>query len=147
MLVRDIMSSDPTRIRADADLRRAAEIVAQSGASDLMVVDGEDAFVGVLSEGDILRAALPDRDEVLDAGGTVADAFEIFVRRGGRLRERPIAALVIRDPIVLSPEDHVGAAAAILVDRMIRRLPVVRDGRLVGSVSRADVCRAVVGAV
>lgn len=147
MLVRDIMASDPTRIRVDADLRRAAEIVALSGASDLMVVDAEEGFVGVLSEGDILRAALPDRDEILDEGGTLADAFEIFVRRGGRLRARPIAALVIRDPIVLSPEDHVGAAAAILVDRMIRRLPVVRDGRLVGTVSRADVCRAVVGTV
>ena len=141
------MSSQPTRIRADADLRRAAEIVASSGASDLMVVDDEDAFVGVLSEGDILRAAMPDRDEILGEGGTIADAFEIFVRRGGRLRARPIDALVIRDPIVLSPDDHVGAAAAILVDRMIRRLPVVRDGRLVGTVSRADVCRAVVGAV
>jgi CBS domain-containing protein len=147
VLVRDIMSSQPTRIRADADLRRAAEIVASSGASDLMVVDDEDAFVGVLSEGDILRAAMPDRDEILGEGGTISDAFEIFVRRGGRLRARPIDALVIRDPIVLSPDDHVGAAAAILVDRMIRRLPVVRDGRLVGTVSRADVCRAVVGAV
>jgi CBS domain-containing protein len=146
VLVRDIMSSHPAHIRADADLRRAAEIVAASGASDLMVVDDEDTFVGVLSEGDILRAALPDRDEILDEGGTIADAFEIFIRRGGRLRARPIDALVIRDPIVLSPEDHVGAAAAILVDRMIRRLPVVRDGRLVGTVSRADVCRAVVGA-
>jgi CBS domain-containing protein len=146
VLVRDIMSSAPARIGADADLRRAAETVAASGASDLMVVDGEDAFIGVLSEGDILRAAMPDRDEVLDAGGTLADAFEIFIGRGGRLSARPIAALVIRDPIVLSPDDHVGAAAAILVDQMIRCLPVVDDGTLVGTVSRADVCRAVVGA-
>jgi CBS domain-containing protein len=147
VLVRDIMSSHPTRIDVGADLRRAAEIVALSGASDLMVVDADDAFVGVLSEGDILRAALPDRDEVLGEGGTIADAFEIFLRKGGRLRERAIAAFVIRDPIMLSPDDHVGAAAVILVDQMIRRLPVVRDGRLVGTVSRADVCRAVVGTV
>ena len=140
------MTADPTRIRADADLRRAAELVARSGASDLMVVDGDDRFVGVLSEGDILRAALPDRDEVLGEGGTLADAFEIFVRKGGRLRERPIAALVIRDPLVIRPDDHIAAAAAILVDQMIRRLPVVADGTLVGTVSRADVCRAVVGA-
>ena len=147
MLVRDIMSSHPARIGADADLRRAAEIVALSGASDLMVVDADGAFFGVLSEGDILRAAMPDRDEVLDAGGTIADAFEIMVRKGERLRARPIVTFVIRDPIVLSPEDHVGAAAAILVDQMIRRLPVVADGALLGTVSRADVCRAVVGAV
>ena len=140
------MSSDPTRVGVDADLRRAAETVALSRASDLMVVDDGDAFVGVLSEGDILRAAMPDRDEVLAEGGTLADAFEFFIRNGGRMHARPIAALVIRDPIVLSPEDHVGAAAAILVDQMIRCLPVVEDGTLVGSVSRADVCRAVVGA-
>jgi CBS domain-containing protein len=146
MRVRDIMSSHPARIREDAHLSRAAEIVALSGASDLMVVDDGNRFVGVLSEGDILRAAMPDRDEVLALGGTVADAFELLVSKGQDLRARPIAALVIRDPIVLGPDDHVGAAAAILVDRMIRRLPVVGGETLVGSVSRADVCRALIGA-
>jgi CBS domain-containing protein len=46
---------------------------------------------------------------------------------------------------VLDPEHHVAQAAAILLDKSIRLLPVVSDGKLVGTVSRADVCRAIVG--
>jgi CBS domain-containing protein len=110
-----------------------------------MVVDELNTFVGILSEGDILRAALPDLDEIRAQGGSLADAFGVFVQKGQALAYRPILPLVIREPIVLSPDDHVTAAAVILVDKMIRRLPVVADGKLVGTLARADVCRAVVG--
>jgi CBS domain-containing protein len=147
VLVKDVMTPHPARIRVDADLQRAAEIVALSGASDVMVVDDGEAFVGVLSEGDVLRAAMPDSAEIAAAGATVADAFAVLLAKGRKLRDRPISSLVIRRPLVVAPQDHVGVAASIMVDRNIRRLPVVDDGRLLGTVSRADVCRALVGAL
>ena len=143
--IEDVMTVRTARIHHDSNIHHAAEIVALSGVSDLMVVDDDDKFVGVLSEGDILRTALPDIDEILDEGGTLDDAFEIFMDQGKHLAELPIAPLVIREPIVLDPENHVAQAATILVDRQIRLLPVVKDSRLVGTVSRAAVCRAVVG--
>ncbi len=145
MLIKDMMTVRAARVRRDSHLHHAAEIVALSGASDLMVVDDEGNFVGVLSEGDILRAALPDIDEILEQGGSLDDAFRVFLQKGRALSERPIMPLVIQDPIVLGPEDHVAQATTVLVDKMIRRLPVVENGKLVGTVSRADVCRAVVG--
>ena len=143
--IKDVMRVRTARIRQDSDIRHAAEIVALSGVSDLMVVDDEDTFIGVLSEGDILRTALPDIDEILDEGGTLEDAFQIFLDKGKQLAELPIAPLIIREPIVLDPENHVAQAATILVDKQIRMLPVVQDSKLVGTISRADVCRAVVG--
>lgn len=143
--IKDVMRVRTARIRQDSDIRHAAEIVALSGVSDLMVVDDEDKFIGVLSEGDILRTALPDIDEILDEGGTLDDAFQIFLDKGKQLAELPIAPLIIQEPIVLDPENHVAQAATILVDKQIRMLPVVQDSKLVGTISRADVCRAVVG--
>ena len=143
--IKDVMRVRTARIRQDSDIRHAAEIVALSGVSDLMVVDDEDKFIGVLSEGDILRTALPDIDEILDEGGTLEDAFQIFLDKGKQLSELPIAPLIIQEPIVLDPENHVAQAATILVDKQIRMLPVVQDSKLVGTISRADVCRAVVG--
>lgn len=142
--VKDVMTVRTIRIRQNSDIYHAAEIVALSGVSDLMVVDDDDNFMGVLSEGDILRTALPDIDEILDEGGTLDDAFQIFLDKGKHLAELPIAPLVIREPIILDPESHIAQAATILVERHIRLLPVVSDGKLVGTVSRADVCRAVV---
>jgi CBS domain-containing protein/FixJ family two-component response regulator len=145
MQVKRIMDTRVARIRHSDSLHRAAEIVALSGVGDLMVVDDRGAFIGVLSEGDILRNALPDIDDILEAGGTVYDAFQLFVRKGRELSDKPIMPLVIRDPIALHPDDHVAKAATVLIERQIRRLPVVQDGQLIGTISRANICQAVVG--
>ena len=139
------MTNRVARIRAEASLFEAAETVSLSGASDLMVVDSTGAFTGVLSEGDILRAALPDIDEILAAGGSLEGAFDRFVQKGRDLAVLPIMPLVIRDPLTVDPDDHVARAAVVFVERNIRLLPVVEDGRLLGVISRADVCNAVVG--
>ena len=53
--IEDVMTVRTARIRQDSNIHHAAEIVALSGVSDLMVVDEDDKFVGVISEGDILR--------------------------------------------------------------------------------------------
>lgn len=144
MRVGDIMVPNPVQIDLDADLRAAAELVAQSRVGDLMVLEA-GRLVGVLSEGDILRAALPELAEILAQGGSLDDGFAAFIAKGRGLAGRPIAPLVIRDPITLRPDDHVAAAATILITRQIHRLPVVAEGRLLGVVSRADLCRAIVG--
>ncbi len=144
MLVKQVMTIYPVSIQVDSDLRRAAEIVALSEASDLMVVDGERKLVGVLSEGDLIRAIMPNFDEVLTAGGTLSDAFNFFVRKGRDLASQPIEPLIIKSPIVVHPDHEVAQVATIMIQKQIRRLPVVDNEILVGTVSRSDICRAVI---
>lgn len=145
-LVGDIMQTDVATLDADATLAQAAALVAASRVGDLMVVDAAGGFVGVLSEGDILRSSLPDLDEILAAGGTLHDGYQLFLRKARNLSDKPITRLVITEPFVLEPGDHIAKAATLLIDRQIRLLPVVAAGQLVGSLSRADICRAVVEA-
>ena len=143
--VKDIMATRTVRIQQDANMYRAAEVVALSRISDLMVVGEDDEFIGVLSEGDILRAALPNMDEITAEGGSLDTAFDIFVKKGKDLSNLPILPFVIKEPITLNPQDHVAKAATVMIDMNIRLLPVIKDGKLVGSISRADVCQAVIG--
>jgi len=145
--VSEIMTVRTAKIRHEASLHQAAEILALTRVSDLMVVDDEDNFFGVLSEGDILRSALPDVDEILAEGGSLETAFDIFVNKGKNLSELPITPLVIREPIAVDPGDHVAKATTVLLEKQIHLLPVVKDGKLVGTVSRADICGAVVGTI
>jgi CBS domain-containing protein len=82
MLIGDFMSPPSVaRIAPEASLREAARIFADSAASDLMVAGDDDRLIGVLSEGDVIRAVLPDIDEILGAGGSVRDALRVFVRK------------------------------------------------------------------
>ena len=54
--------------------------------------------------------------------------------------------IVIRTPIVVTPDNDVVKAAATMASEKINRLPVVEDGKLVGTISRADICHAVLSA-
>jgi CBS domain-containing protein len=144
VLIRDVMTIYPVFINVNSTMHRAAEIISIAEVSDLMVVDDDKKFVGVLSEGDMIRAVLPNYDEVIESGGSLSDAFAFFIRKGRELVRRPIAPLVITDPITMAPNDEAAMAATVMTEKQIRRLPVVEDDRLVGTVSRADICRAVI---
>jgi predicted transcriptional regulator len=142
--IREIMSKFPVYIHLGADIRRAAEILSISAVGDLMVMDYDNHFVGVLSESDLIRSLLPNFEEVVRAGGTLDDAFKFVERKGSDLVARPIDPLVNHDAITLKAVDEIAQAAVVMIEKNARCLPVIEDGKLVGSVSRADICRAVI---
>jgi CBS domain-containing protein len=144
VLVSDVMAAFPAYIRLGSTIRRAAEAVSVSEVGQLMVLDHDGRFVGSLSEEDLVRAMLPGFEDVTTAGGTLADAFRVFLERGRVLADRVIDPLVERDAATVRSTDELARAAIVMIDRGIRRLPVVDDGALVGTLSRADLCRAVI---
>ena len=53
--------------------------------------------------------------------------------------EEQVALIMTRDPLTVAPEDSIIDAARLLVERSIRRLPVVEGGNLVGIITVADI--------
>jgi CBS domain-containing protein len=145
MRIGEVMDRRTARITVDAPMSLAAELLVLSQASDLMVVDDDGRYLGVLSEGDILRAVMPDFEGLMESGASLQDAFAIFLDNGRQYGDQPIRRLVIRKSITVSPKDELLKAATVMVTKQIRRLPVVDDERLVGTVSRADLCWAILG--
>jgi CBS domain-containing protein len=146
MRIGDVMDRKAARITVTAPMSLAAELLVLSRASDLMVVDDEGRYVGVLAEGDLLHALMPDFEGLMDSGASLADAFRIFVDSGREYADQPIGRLVIRKSITVGPEDELLMAATVMVTKGIRRLAVVDGERLLGTVSRADVCWALLQA-
>jgi CBS domain-containing protein len=143
MQVREIMDAKVARIGVSTTFQEAADLLVLTHASDLIVVDPDGGFVGVVSEGDLLRALIPDYQEVAAGGGSMQDAHRIFAEHGRDLAAQPITRLVIRHPITVSPDDELLAVAAIMIEKMIRRLPVVDGQRFLGTIARADIAWAV----
>ena len=144
MKVGDTMNLNVARIRVGSTVREAADILSSTQASDLMVVDELNRFVGVLSEGDLIRAALPDFDEILaQGGGSLTAGIEMFVDKGRAMANKPIDEYIIRAPLTVRPSEPALRAATLMITKMIRRLPVVEGDQLVGIISRADICRGI----
>lgn len=144
MLVREVMNPRPVALDLASTFGQAAEALGRAEIGTLMIVRPPGLFVGVLSEGDLIRMALPGLDDVLAAGGTLAAAFAAFVARGRELAVRPIEPFVIGACLSVSPDDDAAQAATLLMEKQLRVLPVLEEGRLIGSISRADLCRMVV---
>jgi CBS domain-containing protein len=142
MQVSDVMSIKVAVISVDATMRLAAELLTLTQASDLIVVDAERNFIGVVSEGDLIRAVMPDFNEVVKAGGSLDAAKQMFLDNGRNLALESIKRLIIYNPITVTPDEDLLKVSTVMMEKMIRRLPVVERGRFVGSISRADVCWA-----
>lgn len=143
MQVRDIMNINSIRILSGSTMAEAAELAAMSNASGLFVIDEEDKFIGVLSEGDMMKATLPEMSEIMAVGQTLRETYDIFSEKGRRLGPESIDNHLIPGPITLKPEDSMLKAATTMAVKKMRRLPVVKNGKLVGTVSRGDICKAV----
>ncbi len=140
MLIRDVMNAKSARIHLDRPMKLAAEILVLTQASDLIVIDDDDRFVGVLPEGDLLNAIMPDFGGLMESGASLERACQILLDSGADYADEPIRRLVIQGSITVAPDDDLLKAATVMITKGIRRLAVVDGERFVGSVSRADIC-------
>ncbi|MFD3932839.1 CBS domain-containing protein [Streptomyces sp. NPDC058614] len=118
--VREVMTPGVVAVRPDASLVEAAQLMRAQGTGGVLVV-GHHRVIGVLTDRDIALRAVADG----------ADPLTVSAE-----------AVCTRDPVVIGPEDAVSAAAKLLRQHAVRRLPVVEDGRPVGMVSLGDLAVA-----
>jgi CBS domain-containing protein len=139
--IEDVMTRRVITVRPDTTVQEAARLMVTNGISGLPVIDASERVVGILSDGDlILRQRRPK----------VRPWWRLFFENGEQLARdyRKLVGFTVSDvmtqpALVISPVFGIETAAAIMDTRQIRRLPVVRDGRLVGIVSRGDLIRAI----
>lgn len=136
MDIHDVMDRRTARIHLGRPMRLAAEILVLTQAGYLMVVDDADRFVGVLSEGDLLHAIMPDFEGLTDSGTTLAEAYQIFLRSGAEYADQPVDRLVVQRSIKLKPDDELLKAATVMLTKRTPRLPVIDGEDFVGA-SRA----------
>jgi CBS domain-containing protein len=136
LIANDVMTSPVVTAMADARVRDVARILLEKAIGAVPVLDVGDVPVGMASDGDLLARRPDDRRrdwwlEMLAKGSFPADLSDSRTNRS--IRE------VMTSPLIsVSPDTPVGTVARILQTHRIKRVPVVRDSKIVGIVSRAD---------
>jgi hypothetical protein len=110
-------------------------------------VDREGMLVGVVTEGDFLRRAETGTQrkrtrwiEFFMGPGQSADEY---VRTQGR----KVADVMTPAPITITEDTRLDEIVSLMEQRSVKRLPVVRQGRVVGIVSRANLLHALASVV
>ena len=145
MRVSDVMTRSVISVGAGKSVVHAIRMMLQNRISGLPVVDEANNLIGMLTEGDFLRRGetgtqrqRPKWLEFLIGPGRLA---EEYVRTSGRQR---IDEVMTRDPITVTEDAPLETVVELMERHRIKRLPVVRDGKMVGIVSRANLMHALV---
>jgi CBS domain-containing protein len=140
---RDLMTTSLVVVPPETPVVGVAELLASRGISAVPVADAEGRLQGLVTEGDLIRRLAEEKRGPLGWFlGLFGDSRRLAERfakaHGARAQD-----VMTRDLVTVDEEAGVDDIARLMEKHQIRRVPVLRDGKLVGIVSRADLLRAV----
>jgi len=145
MRAMDVMTTDVISVDPDTTIQALATLLAERGISGAPVVDSGGRVVGIVSEGDLLHRAeigtahrhrVRRRSWWLDH--FAADQARDYIKSHGRT----VKDIMTRDVVSVTEDTDLGDVAALLEAKRVKRVPVMRDGKIVGIISRANLVRA-----
>jgi CBS-domain-containing membrane protein len=136
--VAEVMTRRVIALREDAEYKEIITALRHNRVSACPVIDSHRRVLGVVSEADLLCNVADPRLPGVDALGP--DRADSELGKRTKAAALTAAELMTAPAVVIVPSEPVTAAAKLMQDRLVKRLPVV-DGerRLVGIVSRSDV--------
>jgi CBS domain-containing protein len=140
--IRDVMTSDVIFVRPDTPFKAIIERLVEADVSGLPVLDESGSLVGVVTEADLAskEAYGGHRRRALALMIDVLAAPTWMNKAGGRTA----ADVMTKDVVVCTPDEALRAAARRMLERRVKRMPVVQDGVVVGMVSRHDLLKVLV---
>ena len=142
MKAADVMTSHVISVAPDDSILKCVRLMLEYRISGLPVIDAKGNLLGMVTEGDFLRRVEAGterkRPRWLEFFAGPARLADEYVHTHGR----KVSEVMTSDPITVREDTPVDAVVRLMEERRIKRLPVVRDGRVVGILSRANLLHA-----
>ncbi len=144
LMIRDFMTPKVLSVRPEQTLEFAARLMVAHQIPSLPVVSQSGEVLGLVSHREVLRLLLPKYVKRVSTGEFLAP-----VRRDPADRREPSAIPVReamdRSVLCISEDQTLADVASLMVNKDIDRFPVVREGVLVGFITRGDIVRRLFG--
>lgn len=143
MKARDLMSITLRVVQPEMPVAAVTELLSSHGISAVPVVDQTGMPLGIVTEGDLIRRLADEKPGPL---GWFLGQFRNPDRLAGRfMKARGATArdVMTADLVTVDEDASAEDIARLMEKRRIKRVPVLRDGKIVGIVSRADLLRAI----
>jgi CBS domain-containing protein len=143
MQARDLMSTNLVVVPPETPVDAVAELLASRGISAVPVLDAGGKPLGIVTEGDLIRRLA---DQPPGPLGWFLNLFrnpKPLIQRFAKAHGATARDVMTADLVSVGEEATAEQIAQLMEKHGIRRVPVVREGRMVGLVSRADLLRAI----
>ncbi|GJQ34982.1 MAG: membrane protein [Anaerolineaceae bacterium] len=143
MKVQDIMIRDVISICVDTTVDEIAKVLNEHRIGGAPVVDKERRVIGIVCESDLFlrekglpfsAVKIPTLFKRWVDPDRLAEIYE-------GARHHTAADVMTTNVVCVDVDDTVGHAALLMVQRNIKRIPVLQDGMLVGIITRTDIIR------
>jgi len=140
---KDIMTKDVITVKPETTLAQLARLLIDNKISGTPVVDEDAGMVGIVTENDLIR-----KNKRLHIP-TVIRLFDAYVMVGSKSMEKEIndiSAITVgeiytEDVVSIEEETTIEEIATIMAEDHMHLLPVLREGKVVGIVGKADMVR------
>jgi CBS domain-containing protein len=147
-LVNEVMTTDVLAFRPEDKIETAAKAMAERSIGGAPVVDGDGRVVGLLSDDDLIvsdaRIHVPTVISVLGAYLELPSSLDRLDKEVRKAVGSTVGDVMTANPPTCAEGDTLEQIATVLHEHNLSRLPVVRDGKLVGIISRGDILRSIV---
>lgn len=144
MKISEIMTRDVFTVPPEMSVRELANLLFQKEISGLPVVDQEGRIQGMVTEKDILKMVMP---KYLEYQGIHDFAFVLdtgpFWKQVGEADKLMVKDIMRKDVLCVTDDTPVPEVARLMITKNVRRIPVLREGKLVGIIARSDIVKEI----
>jgi CBS domain-containing protein len=139
MRAKDIMRAEVQCVSETTTLRELSRAFRRYGVTTIPVVNDRSEVVGVVNEADLLRVMLPSYAELQDNLHYMLD-FEYLEDRAQSVEERPVRDIMVKGAVSVDEDAPLMRVISLFLLKSSSHIPVVRESKIVGIVTRTDIC-------
>lgn len=144
VVAKDIMETEIVTVLPSTTIEALAKLLIDNKISGVPVVDENNKLIGIVTEGDLLHKQTSPKTPVINTflgGLAYTKEFEQYNSDLKKLSACTASEIMTETLAIVNEDTTVKEISSIMVNKNINRVPVVKDGKLVGIVSRADVLK------
>ena len=146
----DVMNRQAATVPQTASMKEVISIIASTNTTGVSVVDQKGNLVGYVTDGDAIRylARADVNMSMATSGISFAAADDKSVEaRVAELADLNVMELATKKVVSVEEDTPLDVACGVLAGKHVKKVPVTKDGKLVGALSRRNILRAMVNAI
>lgn len=136
--VKDFITRDLTSVTEDTPLKEVAELLSIRGLIGIPVVNNKNEVTGWISETDIIASIFPEKVKIENPDVIHFMNISQVVKKLTQVGQAMVRDYMIRDVYHVDEDTAASYVVELMLHKDLKRMPVVRNKRLVGVVDRSS---------